>query len=54
MKKIIIILGTVVLGAWIVSHLIMGGVSGNSLQAQSNNLINKANTEITEMIKGMD
>lgn len=54
MKKMIIILGTVILGVWIVSNLIMGGIGGDSLQAQSNDLVTKANSEITEMIKNMD
>lgn len=51
MKKMIIILGTVILGAWIVSTLIMGGENGDSLQGQANAIVDKANSEITEMIK---
>ncbi len=48
MKKIIIILGTILLGVWIVSSLIMSdtGMKGNAQSIQ-----NKSNQKIEEMIK---
>ena len=47
MKKIIIILGTILLGVWIVSTLLLSetdGLKGNAIKIQ-----NKSNTEINRI-----
>lgn len=48
MKKIIIILGTILLGVWIVSSLIM---SNNGLQGSADKIKTEGTTKIDEIIK---
>lgn len=47
MKKIIIILGTILLGVWIVSSLIM---SDDGMKGKAQGIQNKSNTEINAII----
>jgi hypothetical protein len=48
MKKIILILGTILLGVWIVSSLIM---SNNGLQGGAQNITTEGVAKIEEIIK---
>ncbi len=50
MKKLIIILGTVLLGVYIVNELILGGATGSGLEAGANKIVNDATSSIDEMI----
>ena len=47
MKKIIIILGTIILGVWIVSSLIM---SDSGMKGKAKGIVDKGNSEINEII----
>lgn len=49
MKKIIIILGTIILGVYIVSTLILGN-SASSLKSSAKSISDTAVTEINKMI----
>lgn len=48
MKKIIVILGTIILGVYIVSTLIMGGTG--SLQGNADSIVQRGTTVITNKL----
>ncbi len=48
MKKIIVILGTIILGVYIVSSLIMGG--NGSLKGNADSIVHRGTTVITDTL----